>query len=76
MIKNIKHIFKAVDRVEHSGLEIHEFQRTMVSFSHKQPRFVSRVGKFPSGSDFCKKGIKKVSISSEHSQDPLLHSHI
>lgn len=37
--------------------------------------FVAGVGNVPSGSDFCK-GIKKVSIPSEHSQEPLLHSHI
>lgn len=37
--------------------------------------FVAGVGKVPSGSDFCKR-IKRVSIPSEHSQDPLLHSHI
>lgn len=41
-------------------------------FSNEQPWFVSRVGKFPSGDDFCK-GTEKLSIPSEHSCAALSH---
>lgn len=41
-----------------------KFRRTMVLFSNEQLRFVSRSGKFPSGSDFCKKGFKRFPLLS------------